>query len=527
MRLRFSLFLAAIALFAASVPDGQRWWSHVLYLADDKLQGRNTGSEGHRQAAAYVAGEFERAGLKPAGTSGYIQPVKFKTRRLIEEQSSLAIVRDGREEKLKLGEDAIIGVRSEPADSVEAPLVFVGYGLSILEKNSEKHYDDFAGMDVRGKIAVFISGGPPSIPGPLSSHYQSAGERSAILKRVGVVGACTIANPRSMDVPWSRSSLARFQPSMSLADPALDDAGALKISVTVNPAHADTIFTGSGHTFQEILDLANAGKPLPHFAIPAKLKATTRVERGEVESQNVAAILPGGDPKLKNEYVVLSAHLDHLGVGRPVNGDSIYNGAMDNASGIAAMLDVAQTLHESGAKLSRSVLFVAVTGEEKGLLGSKFFANHPTVDSKSIVADINTDMFLPLFPLHRLTVYGLDESDLGDDVRAVAKTMGIEVQPDPEPIRNVFIRSDQYSFIRRGIPALSMKVGYAKGSPEEQTSKNWLKERYHAPSDDVNQPVDKKAAADFDRLVARLIEKVANQAERPKWKDTSFFKRFA
>ncbi len=525
--MRVPLLLATAALFAtlfaASAPDGRRWWSHVLYLADDKLQGRNTGSEGHRQAATYVAGEFERAGLKPAGTSGYIQPVKFKTRRLIEEQSSLAIVRDGREEKLTLGEDAIIGVRGEPADSVEAPLVFVGYGLTAQEKN----YDDFAGLDVRGKIAVYISGGPPSIPGALSSHYQSAGERSAILKRVGVVGACSIMNPRSMDVPWSRSSLARFQPSMSLADPSLDDAGSFKISVTVNPAHADKIFAGSGHTFQEILDLANAGKPLPHFAIPAKLKASARLERGEVESQNVAAVLPGSDPKLKNEYVVLSAHLDHLGVGRPVNGDSIYNGAMDNASGIAAMLDVAQTLHESGAKLRRSVLFVAVTGEEKGLLGSKFFANHPTVDSKSIVADINTDMFLPLFPLHRLTVYGLDESDLGDDVREVAKAMGIEVQPDPEPIRNVFIRSDQYSFIRRGIPSLSMKVGYAKGSPEEQTAKNWLKERYHAPSDDVNQPVDKKAAGDFDQLVARLIEKIANHSERPKWKDTSFFKRFA
>ncbi len=523
MRARVPFLFVAAALFAASAPDGQRWWSHVLYLADDKLQGRNTGSEGHRQAAAYVAGEFERAGLKPAGTSGYIQPVKFKTRRLIEEQSSVAIVRDGREEKLQLGEDAIIGVRGEPADSIEAQMVFVGYGLSVPEKN----YDDFAGLDVRGKIAVYISGGPPSIPGALSSHYQSAGERSATLKRVGVAGVCSVANPRSMDVPWSRSSLTRFQPSMSLSDPALDDAGALKISVTVNPAHADKIFAGSGHTFQEILDLANAGKPLPHFAIPAKLKATARLERGEVESQNVAAILPGSDAKLKNEYVVFSAHLDHLGVGRPVNGDSIYNGAMDNASGIAAMLDVAQTLHEAGAKLKRSVLFVAVTGEEKGLLGSRYYANHPTVDPKSIVADINTDMFLPLFPLHLVTVYGLDESDLGDDIREVAKAMGIAIQPDPEPIRNVFIRSDQYSFIRRGIPSLSMKVGYAKGSPEEQTSKNWLKERYHAPSDDVNQPVDKKAAGEFDRLVARLVEKVANKAERPKWKDTSFFKRFA
>jgi Zn-dependent M28 family amino/carboxypeptidase len=172
-------------------------------------------------------------------------------------------------------------------------------------------------------------------------------------------------------------------------------------------------------------------------------------------------------------------------------------------------------------------LFVAVTGEEKGLLGSRFFASSPTVDPKKIVANINTDMFLPLFPLKRLTVYGIDESDLGDDAIAVAKSLGVAPEPDPEPKRNVFIRSDQYSFIRRGIPALALKVGFAKGSAEERTAKTWLKDRYHAPSDDLKQPVDKDAAAEFDVLVAKLIERIANRDSRPRWKDSSFFKRFA
>ena len=244
-------------------------------------------------------------------------------------------------------------------------------------------------------------------------------------------------------------------------------------------------------------------------------------------SQNVAAILPGADPALKDEYVVFSAHLDHLGVGKPINGDAIYNGAMDNASGIATLLDVAAILKESGAKLRRSVLFVAVTGEEKGLLGSKYFAHHPTIGQGQIVADINIDMILPLYPLKKLTMFGSDESDLGDDAAAVARSSGVLPRPDPVPERNVFIRSDQYSFIRRGIPSLMVMVGFDKGSPEEQIVMRWLTERYHAPSDDVKQPVDKKAAGEFDNLVAKLLERVANRDERPRWKDSSFFKRFA
>ena len=335
---------------------------------------------------------------------------------------------------------------------------------------------------------------------------QSAGERSALLKKVGAIGTIAIQNPKNMDIPWERSALARFQPAMALADPAMDESRGLQISIAFNPARADKLLAGTGHTFQEILNLADSGKPLPHFAIPAKLKAAVAVKRADVESQNVAAILPGADPVLKDEFVVFSAHLDHLGIGKPIKGDSIYNGAMDNASGIATMLDVAAMMKESGTKLRRSVLFVAVTGEEKGLLGSKYFANAPTVDPKKIVADINTDMFLPLYPFTMLTVYGLDESDLGDDASAVSRSLNVAPQPDPEPKRNVFIRSDQYSFIRKGIPSLALKVGFAKGSPEEAISKAWLTERYHAPSDDLAQPVDKVSAGSFDVLVAKLLE---------------------
>ncbi len=210
-----------------------------------------------------------------------------------------------------------------------------------------------------------------------------------------------------------------------------------------------------------------------------------------------------------------------------MKGDEIYNGAMDDASGIATLLETAAALHEAGVKLKRSVLFVAVTGEEKGLLGSHYFAAHPTIKAENIVADLNVDMFLPLFPLRILTAIGAQESDLGDRLRAVAAPLGVAVENDPEPQRNRFIRSDQYSFIQQGIPSLALKLGYKKGSPEEAIAKKWLAERYHAPSDDVNQPVDLKAAAAFNRIVLRLTESIANQAERPRWKENSFFRRFA
>jgi hypothetical protein len=515
-------FVAAICASDVS-SDGKRWWSHIVFLADDKLEGRNTGSEGYRKAAVYVAGEYERAGLKPAGTSGYFQPVKFQSREIVEEHSSLVLERDGKAEPLTLGEDAAISMRVDPAERVEAPLVFVGYGLTTPEMN----YDDLAGLDLHGRIAVYVSGGPASIPGPLSSHYQSAGERGKFLERAGVVGTCGMLNPIAMDVPWSRMALARFQPAMSLDYPELSEGFGQKLSVVINPAHLDKWLAGSGHSAEEILALAKDRKPLPKFDLKAKLIATVSARRTTVESPNVVAILPGSDPQLKDEYVVLSAHLDHLGVGRPINGDSIYNGAMDDASGVATLLDIAERLHDAKPKLRRSLLFVTVAGEEKGLLGSKYFAAHPTVKREQMVADLNFDMFLPLYPLRILTVYGLDESDLAKQVRAAAEPMGVQIQADQEPQRNIFIRSDQYSFIRQGVPALMFKVGYEKGTPEEAIGKQWLKDRYHAPSDDIHQPVDLKCAADFDKLMLALAEAVANQTARPQWNADSFFRRFA
>lgn len=502
--------------------DGKSWWNFVKVLASDDMEGRETGSFGLRKAQEYVVEQLKRDGLEPAGAKGFYQPVEFVSRQIVEKDSSLALVHNGQLEPLTLGEDAIFSTRVDLAPATEAPLVFVGYGLSIPEQS----YDDLAGLDLKGKVAVVFTGSPQEIPGALASHYQSAGERWKTMYKAGAVGIITIPNPAAMDIPWSRISVNRTHPSMALKGQEFDETAGEALAVTFNPAHADKLFEGSGHTFQEILDVAKQRKQLPRFPLAHSIKARAAVNKKDLESDNIVAQLPGSDPKLKNEYVVLSAHLDHLGIGEPINGDRIYNGAMDNASGSAVLLDVAASLRKS-KRPKRSLLFVFVTAEEKGLLGSRYFTAHPTVKPGSMIVNINIDMFLPIVPLKVLTVYGLAESDLGDAVREVAQQLGVEVQSDPEPQRNSFIRSDQYNFIRHGVPALAMKVGFASGSPEQEIFKNWLTQRYHAPSDDTNQPVDLAAAGKYEEIIRALMIKTADEERRPQWKANSFFRRYA
>jgi len=272
---------------------------------------------------------------------------------------------------------------------------------------------------------------------------------------------------------------------MQLADRKMQDLSGIKVTLTFNPAQAEKLFAGSAHTFAELAALAKERKQLPRFPLAATLKAHAAIESKMVRSDNVIAKLSGSDPVLKKEYVVLSAHIDHLGIGAPINGDSIYNGALDNASGSALLLDVAAALKAHPEKLRRSLLFVFVTAEEKGLLGSRYFAAHPTVDARSMVADINTDMFLPIVPLKTLLVLGIDESTLGARAAAIARSVGVNPIPDPMPLRNIFIRSDQYSFVLHGVPSVMMSVWAEPKSPEEKVLENWLATRYHAPSDDL------------------------------------------
>jgi Zn-dependent M28 family amino/carboxypeptidase len=487
------------------------------------MEGRQTGSDGYRKAAAYVVSEFEKIGLKPAGTTGFAQSVAFLQRRILEDRSQVALVRDGREDVLRFGDDVTINLRAELAPSVEAPLVFAGYGLSAPDAG----HDDLRDLDLKGKIAVYIAGTPASITGALAAHYQQAGVRWQALKAAGAIGSIAIPNPRTSEQPWERTALSRLNPVMTLVDPRFNDLAGMQAGATMNPASAGRLFAGSGHTLEELFALADARTVLPRFALPTSFRARVALESLALQSDNIVGVLPGGDPALAREHVVLTAHLDHVGIGAPINGDRIYNGAMDNASGIATLIEVVRALGSSAPRPKRSIVFAAVTAEEHGLLGSRYFAGEPTVPKSSIVANINMDMFLPLYPMKSVMVLGLDESDLGDRVRDAAKRSGLGVNGDPQPERNRFTRSDQYSFIRQGVPALALKVGFAPGSPETEIDAKWTKERYHAPSDDLQQPIDLGAAVTFTRLVSALSAEVANHPARPRWKPTSFFRRFA
>jgi hypothetical protein len=537
MKHAFLLLATATALLAAdTAAEGKRWWAHIEYLADDALEGRNVGTPGFDKAVQYVSGQFAKIGLKPGGTSGYLQPVKLETRVLVPAETRLALVRDGQEEVLAVGQDASISSRGELNGSIDAPMAFVGYGMSIPEAG----WDDYNGVDVRGKVAVYINSPVPvRISDNLRSHLGSAGERWAVAKRAGAIGLATFPAPRALTAAGADAGRGGRgaagggrgggapQPTIGLFDRDLRDQAGQVISMTITRAGAEKVLAGSGHTIDEIDQLVRDGKPLPRFPLTAAVRARAVVNAGTLESTNVIGVIEGSDPKLKAEYVVMSAHLDHVGVGRAVNGDAIYNGAMDDASGVASVIEIARLLKESGKKTKRSILFMAQTAEEKGLLGSRYFAGRPTVPFNQIVADINLDMFLPLYPLKVIEVQGLTESTLGESVRAAAKALGVDVQTDREPEQNRFIRSDQYSFIRAGIPALAFKFGYEFGSPEEQIRRNWVRDVYHQPSDDLKQPVNLEAAATFNRVIMGLLQRVADDPARPKWNKDSFFRRFA
>jgi Zn-dependent M28 family amino/carboxypeptidase len=518
-----SLSASATAREPASVAErAAAWWGQVETLAADGMEGRAAGSEGHRRASALVADRFAALGLQPAGDAGtYFQTTRFEERRILPEGTQASLVAGGAEAVLRLPDDMVMRITgAPPPESVDAPLVFIGYGMHLPEAG----HDDFAGIDFTGKVAVVIGGGPAALSGALKSHARA--ERGRLLAQRGAVGLITLGTPAQAEQPWANIARASAQPGMYPADPAMRTIATPFLSASLNPAAAERLFAGSGHSFAEVAALADASRPVPGFALATRLRARVATEARQVESRNVVARLPGRDRRLRAEHVVLSAHLDGLGVGAPVAGDAIYNGALDNAAGVAALIDIAGQYRRQRVRPRRSILFVALTGEEKGLLGSRWFAKAPSVPRASIVANLNYDMALPLFPLTSITILGLEESSIGAEARAVSEAMGLPLAPDPFPDRNSFVRSDQYSFIEEGIPAVAFKFGFAARTPEAETERAWRRDRYHGPSDDTSQTVFREDEIRLHDFIAALALRIADADARPRWNDDSFFRRF-
>lgn len=491
------VLLLSAAILVATEPNEatRRWWRYVIALAGDNMEGRDTGSAAYQRAAGYVAAQFDRAGLKPAGEKGYFQSVPMQRVKLNTQASDAALVRPAGARRLVWLHDITMTAASGLPDQIDAPLVFRGSAS-----------DPPPGIEVKGSIVVRLS---PPVGTPAANLAPPPLPE-------GAVGTLGIDN---LDGPERRRWPAAYAVSITLAGTA--PAANQRPALFLNPRVAEELFSGSGHTYAELKKLDDSGQTLPWFEIPARLHATLHFGLSNIASDNVLGSFPGTDPALAGDYVVISAHLDGYGFGEPINGDRLYNGAFDDAAYVATLMDLADQWKTSSTRLRRSVLFLVVTGEEKGLLGSRYFVAHPTLPKERMIADINLDQLRPLFPLKILTMLALDDSTLGDTARAVAQPMGIRIQPDPEPDRNLLRRSDHFNFMQIGVPATGFVFGYEKGSPEEAIYRQWYALRYHSPADDLKQPWDPDAAAKFNEFFRRLVENLANADARPQWKPAS------
>jgi hypothetical protein len=504
-------------------PDSIR--AHVAFLADDRLEGRGTGTRGYDLAASYVAARFRGLGLAPGvGDTSYFQRVPLRRGLVIERECSLALVPEGGpEHPLACGEDFVMAADLLRAShSVTAPLVFAGHGVTAPELG----WDDYAGLDVRGRVVVLLTGAPRRFPNDQRAYYSwNAGkERNAATH--GARGILNVRTPvDEARTAWERQVRQSRLPAMrwTLEDGAPHDVFAgLEITATLNRPAAAALFAGTPHSLDRVFALADSDRT-PRMALPVRIRARRVTALSPASSSNVVGMLRGSDPALRDEVVVVTAHLDHLGISTPVNGDSINNGACDNASGIALMIESARALASLPGKPGRSILFVAVCGEEKGLQGSDYFVHHPTVPIGRIVADINLDMFRMLFPLRDIVAHGREHSSLGPAVERAARRLGLTVSPDPAPEEVVFIRSDQFSFIRAGVPSVFPGAGDPGSPAAREQVRRWMRVIYHTPQDDMNQAFVWDAGVRFARFCVVLAGDVANAPQRPSWNPGDFF----
>lgn len=439
----------------------------------------------------------------------------------------MSLLREGKEQDLAFGKDFIGLVDPGRTDiAVEAPVTYVGFGVAAPERG----YDDYAGIDAQGKIVALLSGAPPKFESTLRAHYTSGAVKTANAAAHGAVGAIVLDSPvleqlysfkdRVSDLafPDMRWLDARGQPN--------DFFQRLQGRVSLSMEATARILEGAQKSPEEIYAAAKEGKP-SSMVLPVAVKIRSVSIFEELRSPNVVARLPGSDPQLRDEYVVYSAHLDHLGIGEPVNGDKIYNGALDNASGSATLLEIARAYSRMKPPPRRSILFVSVTGEEEGLLGSDYFAHYPTVSKACLAANINIDGNAALlWPIEGVVARGSEHSTLIAAVREAAARLNLDVSPDPFPHQVFFIRSDQYSFVKQGIPSLFLGTGTKSSDPKikpQEIIMKWRQTTYHKPQDDMSQPFDFESGAKYARYSLLLGFLVAQKTEKPAWNPGDFF----
>jgi Zn-dependent M28 family amino/carboxypeptidase len=496
--------------------------AHVMFLASDAMNGREAGTRDYDIAAAYVAAQFYAAGLKPAGDNGtFLQRVPLVGYR-IEEGATAAVTRGTARTPLTLGTDFLpsANLRS-PRTDVSAPVVFAGYGIV----HPARGRDDLAGLDVRGKIVAVVSGAPAGMTGEEQAMFGSSALKARIAKERGAIGVIVLATPRTERLrPFARSAdhYRDLRMTWARADgsPNVDEAQA-PVLATLSLAGAEKLFAGARTPWSKVS--AEAAKTIARFrgeALPATFSVTSAITSQAALSANVAGMLPGSDPALAGEVVVLTAHLDHIGVSKPVNGDAINNGALDNAIGIASLIEEAKRFRTAGAP-KRSILFLAVTAEEKGLVGSDYFANNPTVPAGTIVANVNLDMPILTYPFTDVVAFGGDRSTLGPIIAEAARGIGVTLSPDPIPEEGIFLRSDHFRFVQKGIPSVFLWPGY--GGQGAKAAAHFLATHYHKPSDDLSMPILWDQAERFVEVNYRIARGIADAPSRPVWNRGDLF----
>lgn len=549
LRLGALLFVCAILPFRlqaqTSSPDAlqsakstirpEQIRAHIRFLADSLLQGRAPGTPGYDIAARYVATELEGMGIHPVGGNGWFQEVPLAKAVTDEPASSLVLSISRKDEVLVDAKDYILNTwfataaakdGSKAESDVNAPLAFVGFGVTA----PDQHYDDFAGIDVHGKILVRISGAPSSFPSTERAYYSDNTVKARNALARGAVGVIDVSLPED----WKRYPWEWIVPQVQMGEMHwLDKKGVphdfypgLRGGALLSEQGAKKIFAGAPKSLDEVFDTARKSKPQA-FALPGSVHIHTVATQTTIQSPNIIAELKGSDPSLRDQYVVYTAHVDHLGICPAVEGDNVCHGALDNASGTSTLLEIARAYSRLPKAPRRSVLFVFVTGEEMGLLGSDYFAHYPTVPLKSIVANVNMDGAPgEFYAMKDIVPLGAEHSSLGDDVAQVGKILGYEIGADPLPEENNFIRSDQYSFVLQGVPAVDVTDGiHAADSKIDGLAmqKKWLVTRYHTPLDNIDQPIDFESMAKGAVLNFLIGYQVAQHDSIPEWHKGDFF----
>jgi hypothetical protein len=502
--------------------------AHMRFLSDSLLEGRGTGTPGYQIAASYVATQLEAAGLRPAGVNGtWYQTVPLRKSVLDDGKSSVVLVtKSGAQTLVPLKDYVQFGDLIKPDNSVEAPVVFVGFGVTAKEND----YDDYAGADAKGKIVVVIDGAPAKFPSTVRAYYSDnvVKQRNAVAH--GAVGFMDLMLPEDQKRnPWEW-----IVPQVQMGNMEwLEKNGSphnifpeLRGWALLNQSGAEKLFAGAGKTLAQIFDAAKAGQP-QSLALPVTARIHSISSHTSADSPNIIGQIQGSDPALRTQYVVYTAHVDHLGICPPVNGDNVCHGALDNASGDASLLEIARVFASLPQAPRRSILFVFVTGEEMGLLGSDYFANFPTVPRSAIAANLNIDGAPGLFyPMKDLIVLGIEHSSLEQQVQSSAKQIGYTLSPDPMPEENFFIRSDQYSFVQQGIPAVNITDGIQSSDPKVdgmKQLKEWMVTKYHTPLDNMDQTLDYDSGAKAAGVNFLVGYEVAQQDAAPTWDKGDFF----